>query len=121
MLVTGVTTVSAVNPGIWNLTVTRNYNSTIASHAVGAAVKKVTYPNLTIRVANTGGTSSVQNGDTIRIDAEQMTVTGVAAAGAGLWDLTVTRGVNGTPVAFHNSGAGTTVFKPAATTTVQVA
>jgi uncharacterized Zn finger protein len=107
MLVTGVTAGAAT---VYNLTVTRAYyHTTRAAHALNAAVKKVTFPDLTVQVTNTGGSSAVQNGDTIQVDNEKMLVTGVSLASAGVWNLAVTRAYSFTNEVAHT--AGTTVYR----------
>ena len=83
---------------------------------LSTVVKHVTYPDRTIVVTNTGASSAVQSGDTIQIENEQMTVTGVS--GSGPWTLTVTRAVNGTTEATH--AVGKIVYKIVPDTTVQV-
>ena len=88
---------AVVNGGtnLYNLTVTRAYDATVIGvHTAGDNVLRVTYPNLTIMVTNTGGVSAVATGDTIQIENEQMAVSNVT--GSGPWALTVTRAVNGT-------------------------
>ena len=114
MTVTGITTLTST---LWNLTVTRGANSTTeATHTLSTVVKHVTYPDRTIVVTNTGASSAVQSGDTIQIENEQMTVTGVS--GSGPWTLTVTRAVNGTTEATH--AVGKLVYKIVPDTTIQV-
>ena len=114
MLVTAVAAVNAVSPGIWNLTVTRGYNSTTeATHNAGAAVSKVT---LDTRVSVTG--TAVAVNDVIQVDNEQMKVTAVTSSGGNSVLLTVTRGFNGTTEATHSSGA--TVYDVVPDTTLQI-
>lgn len=57
-----------------------------------------------------GSTFPYQQGQVILIGSEQMLVTGVTTPSQGTYDLTVTRGVNGTKAAAHNNGA--TLFLP---------
>ena len=119
MLVTGVTTVSTVTPGVWTLTVTRAYNGIMETHnTVGDPVKKVSYPDRKIRVTNTGGTSSVQDGDTIQIDNERMLVGTVTPISAGVWSLAVTRAYAGSIETTH--AAGTPVYQITADATTAV-
>ena len=97
-----VTNVSGSGP--WTLTVTRGINSTtVAAHNPGEIVYRAV-ADTTIQVTNTGGSSSVQSGDTIKIDNEYMLVTGVANFATGLWNLTVIRAANGTAKAVHTDG-----------------
>jgi len=75
-------------------------------------VQKVTFPDQTIQVTNTGTTSAVQNGDTIQIGNERMFVTGVTTVSAvspGIWNLTVTRAILSTIEVAH--AAGTIVYE----------
>ena len=119
MLVTGVTTVSTVTPGVWNLTVTRAYNGIMQTHnTVGDPVKKVSYPDRIIQVTNTGGTSSVQDGDNIQIDNERMLVGTVTPVSAGVWSLAVTRAYVGSTETTHT--AGTPVYRITADATTAV-
>lgn len=87
----------------WNVTVTRGYNGTTAASHTGGAGTTVfqIVDDTTIQVTNTGGSSSVQNGDTVQVDNEQMLVTGVS--GSGPWTLTVTRGYNLTTETTHTA------------------
>jgi hypothetical protein len=114
MLVNNVATGSA---NVWNLTVTRGYQSTTAAaHTKGASVQQV-LGDTQIFVTNTGSTSAVHAGDVILIDNEQMKVNNVQGSSAP-WELTVTRAFNNTTEASHTSGA--TVFTVTADTTLQV-
>ena len=99
------------------ITVQRHYNGTTeAAHSVGATVFEEG-GDTSIVVTNTGGGSSVHNGDVIQVDSEEMKVTAVTG-GPGPWTLTVTRAYNGTTEAAHSSGA--TVYDVVADTTLQV-
>jgi hypothetical protein len=104
--------VTAVDPfvaGVWNLTVTR-----AATKLAADPTKAVTYvavPGVVV-VTNAGGPLSVAVGDTIQVDAEQMTVNSIA--GSGPWRLAVTR------AAPQPHTSGKTVYKVILDTLVQV-
>lgn len=75
--------------------------------------------SLTLLFASGSATWTTTPGDwplTILVDAEQMSVTAVAAAGGTTQVLTVTRGVNGTSAAAHTAGAVVTLVNTYALT-----
>ncbi len=55
--------------------------------------------------------AALSAGHTVRIDAEQLYVTGITGDGKGAATLTVRRGVNGTAAAFHAAAAGVSVYR----------
>jgi phage tail sheath protein FI len=117
MIESEILTVTAVNPAGTHLTVTRaSRGTTAAAHAKGAAIFP---PVATITAAITAAATSVVlsaavpggTPDTIQIDTEIVTVTGVDATGT---QLTIIRGAGGTTAAAHTANAP--VFAPVTVT-----